>query len=353
MRNILGGVLLVTVATATVSLPLVAQPSVEVNQIGKPITVLLQTPGDSGSGVIIKREGEYYFVLTAKHVVNSINPGEEAYVTTYDSSEHVIETQTIELIPNVDLAVVSFKSTQQYPVATLGNSDNVSEGMDVYVTGFPLSTPEIPSTYTFSRGTILSILSQPINGGYRLNYDSPTRVGMSGGAVLNDEGELIGIHGRTDASIKNSPGETIKFPFNQGIPIQIYSQWTNNRDSQVVATEIQSTALPKKQQHKLVFVEFFANWCRGCHKMKGTLSLLKAAYRDRVHFVLFDRTDKASLRASKLKAKRLGVAEFLAENKSKTGTVIIFDPATGEILGKYDDDSRIEDYTKVLDSVLP
>ena len=56
----------------------------EVAAIAKEITVLIESPAPSGSGVIIGRRGDTYLVLTAAHVVNSTHPGKEADVTTHD-----------------------------------------------------------------------------------------------------------------------------------------------------------------------------------------------------------------------------------------------------------------------------
>ena len=51
----------------------------QIDQIAEAITVL-DTPGSSGSGVIIQREGNIYTVLTTRHVIESIRGNEEAYV---------------------------------------------------------------------------------------------------------------------------------------------------------------------------------------------------------------------------------------------------------------------------------
>ncbi len=94
----------------------------EVAQTAKEITVLIQGPGPSGSGVIIQRKGDIYLVLTAAHVVNSTSPGEEAYVTTNDDILHDIDTRKIINLPGVDLAVMEFQSNNSYSIANIGNS---------------------------------------------------------------------------------------------------------------------------------------------------------------------------------------------------------------------------------------
>jgi hypothetical protein len=48
------------------------------------------------------------------------------------------------------------------------------------------------SIYNFSDGTITANASKPLRDGYALVYSNNTSEGMSGGAVLNEKGELIG-----------------------------------------------------------------------------------------------------------------------------------------------------------------
>jgi hypothetical protein len=99
---------------ATVALvqahPAVAKSAVEINRTAKAITVMISTPDDTGSGVIIKQEGNTYTVLTAAHVVRSIDKNYR--ITTTDGKQHQLNKQTIKLFPNkIDLAVVKFTST--------------------------------------------------------------------------------------------------------------------------------------------------------------------------------------------------------------------------------------------------
>jgi tetratricopeptide (TPR) repeat protein len=114
--------------------------------------------------------------------------------------------------------VVQFTSSQNYTVAKIGNSDSSTEGTTAYVAGFPAPTFAInQSIYNFSDGKITANASKPLRDGYALVYDNNTSEGMSGGAVLNENGELIGVHGRADLDTKE-----IKTGFNLGIPVNIF-----------------------------------------------------------------------------------------------------------------------------------
>ncbi len=195
----------------------VALSSTEVNNIAKQITVLIQSKKPKyGSGVIIKKQGNTYTVLTAAHVVEVKDNYE---ITTPDGKSYAVNYNSVKLLPNdVDLAVVQFTSTQNYTVAKIGNSDASKEGTIAYVAGFPAPTYAInQSIYTFSNGTITANASKPLRKGYALVYSDNTSEGMSGGAVLNEKGELIGVHGEADKD-----KEQIKTGFNLGIPINTF-----------------------------------------------------------------------------------------------------------------------------------
>ncbi|BAT51540.1 Tetratricopeptide TPR_2 repeat protein [Nostoc sp. NIES-3756] len=194
----------------------VALSASEVNNVAKQITVLIQSKKPRyGSGVIIKKDGNTYTVLTAAHVVEVKDNYE---IILPNGRRYAINYSSVKQLPGVDLAVVQFSSNQKYNVAKIGNSDSSSEGTTAYVAGFPAPTFAInQSIYTFSDGRITANTSKPLRDGYALVYSNNTSEGMSGGAVLNDKGELIAIHGRADKDAKE-----IKTGFNLGIPINTF-----------------------------------------------------------------------------------------------------------------------------------
>ena len=205
--------------------PAAALSAVEVGKTAKSITVLIEGQGAPGSGTIIARKGNTYSVLTAKHVVANINPGEEGYIIPHDGQRYRFAPATIRELPGVDLATIEFRSDRNYETARLGNADRVTEGAIAYISGFPLPTAAINrSIYSFTEGKIMANASQPLEDGYGLIYNNVTLPGMSGGPVLNDRGELIGIHGRADTvgsqMLPDNPDIHIKTGFNLGIPLK-------------------------------------------------------------------------------------------------------------------------------------
>ncbi|MEA5509557.1 GUN4 domain-containing protein [Crocosphaera sp. UHCC 0190] len=208
----------------TVPIPVVmALPATQISRVAKEITVLIEGPGNNGTGVIINKRGNAYTLLTAGHVVASIHSGEEAYALTQDGQRHQINTRNISIILGVDLAIVEFVSNRNYSTAKLGNGERLLEGMTVYVAGFPLPTAAIDrSIYTFVPGKVTSASSQGLKDGYGLIYNNNTLPGMSGGPVLNEQGEVVAIHGRADTAQTQATGYDniyVKTGLNLGIPL--------------------------------------------------------------------------------------------------------------------------------------
>ncbi|MGC9528587.1 MAG: trypsin-like peptidase domain-containing protein [Limnospira sp.] len=173
----------------------------------------------AGSGLIVARRDSTYYVLTNQHVV----AGRAKYaIRTYDGELHQVEnslppfansgqkddnqntvTRFGELnsqkkaIDGYDLALLHFESDKNYPIAVMGDANMMTVGTPVFVSGWPLPSDRSRDRIRVLRvGELKRILdpSDP-NGNYSLCYTAETAVGMSGGPVFNDRGELIGVHG--------------------------------------------------------------------------------------------------------------------------------------------------------------
>ncbi|NJK40546.1 MAG: serine protease [Acaryochloridaceae cyanobacterium SU_2_1] len=217
---------LVAVATVvmTQSQGVAALTVPEISQIAKSTTVHIDSQSP-GSGVIIQRNGNHYTVLTSAHVVLT----EDTYdVVTFDGQRSTVDNRTIKRFTDLDLAILKFTSSQAYPAVKIGDSAQVLEGSSVYVAGFPIKTAAITeSIYNFTLGEVTANANRPLANGYALVYSNSTLPGMSGGPVLDNQGQLIGIHGRADISnpVKPSeinPGVVVKTGFNLGIPINSF-----------------------------------------------------------------------------------------------------------------------------------
>lgn len=200
----------------------------EVARIAAPVTVQINDNiGGGGSGVIIGRTGHTYTVLTANHVVKR---ADLTYTISTDMGKTypVIGVQRLPHSENdPDLALVTFDSSERYPLARLGNSTQAAIGSDVYVSGYPALQwqKSLQRNYEFSPGTITSRL-QSAPEGYTLRYNADTVSGMSGSPIFDANGRVVGIHGEgeTVGTAQSQSGESIpiKTGFNAGIPINTY-----------------------------------------------------------------------------------------------------------------------------------
>ncbi len=215
---------LILLGISALSAPVVLslEPS-EINTTAKEGTVRVngQSPG---SGVIFKKEGDRYYVLTAKHVVET---PDEYEIITPDEQVHPLDYDKIHTLAEVDLAVAEFESEQTYPIIELGDSDAVTEGDSIFVAGWPQSGQAIPYIYQFISGSISGLATRPLPGGYGLIYTNTSRQGMSGGPVLDDSGKVVGIHGRAEGKeiyLPNSEFDAtiVRDGFSLGVPINTF-----------------------------------------------------------------------------------------------------------------------------------
>ncbi len=228
LNSSLAKVLIGAAAIVSIALPAIAKSATEIAAIAEAVTVKVDNnlgiPG--GSGVIIARENNTYTVLTANHVVKNVNIGYLVY--TPDNQQHqVIKVNRLNQ-DGLDLAYITFKSNKPYSVVTIGNSEYAAPGASIFVSGYPLTAEENQQRHwEFTTGTITSIRDTATEG-YSMRYQALTRRGMSGGAVLDTSGRLVGIHGQGDVigSVKNessSVPESLKTGFNAAIPIQNFT----------------------------------------------------------------------------------------------------------------------------------
>ena len=158
--------------------------------IAQQITVRIDGKNRGGSGVIVEKQGEIYYVLTNWHVVEAVG---DYQIITPDGASHEVYYGLIERLPGLDLAIIPFRSQNNYPIAQI-NSTVVQPGETVYVAGWPRSGSNFRQrTFFVSQG----VITQRIAGrkDYNLLYDNLVRTGMSGGPILNQAGQLVGING--------------------------------------------------------------------------------------------------------------------------------------------------------------
>lgn len=153
------------------------------------VEVNVTTPGGAaiGSGVIIDRRG---YIVTNNHVVDG---AQNVNVTLFDGAR--LTAQLVGTDPADDLAVLKVNPPSSgLTVATLGDSSKLQVGQDVLAIGNPLGI-----TQTVTSG-IISALGRNVSEGQggatipnAIQTDAPINPGNSGGALVDMQGNLIGI----------------------------------------------------------------------------------------------------------------------------------------------------------------
>jgi len=181
---------------------------------GNPRTFYREVPG-YGSGVIISSDG---YIVTNNHVIDNSNSIE---VTLNDG--RVVKAEIIGRDPDTDVAVIKIKG-DEFPFLPFGNSADMQVGDWVLAVGNPFNlqstvTAGIISAKGRNPGLIGSNLQNPYA---QQNTDTPrsfiesliqtdaaVNPGNSGGALVNLQGELIGIN----TGIASQTGSYIGYSF--------------------------------------------------------------------------------------------------------------------------------------------
>jgi Do/DeqQ family serine protease len=142
-----------------------------------------------GSGIIVRYKDGVYYALTNNHVVDGAN---EITVATKDGKEY--SAQLVGKDERKDLALVSFKTNDSHPLASLGDSDNVAVGNWAIAIGNPLGEQ---FSFSVTLGLISAVGRTGGPGGNINDFiqtDAPINQGNSGGPLVNIRGEIIGIN---------------------------------------------------------------------------------------------------------------------------------------------------------------
>jgi serine protease Do len=160
----------------------------------------------SGSGVIMSSDG---YIITNNHVVDGAS---DINITL--SNRKSYKGTVVGTDPNTDLAVLKIDATN-LPYMVLGNSDDVKLGQWVMAVGYPLNLD-----VTVTAG-IISAKSRSIGINKSqsaiesfIQTDAAVNPGNSGGALINTEGELIGINSAIASPTGSYAGYSYAIPVN-------------------------------------------------------------------------------------------------------------------------------------------
>jgi Do/DeqQ family serine protease len=160
----------------------------------------------SGSGVIISEDG---YIVTNNHVINGATKIE---VILNDKRSY--EAELIGADASTDVALIRIKE-DSLPFLAYGNSDAVRVGEWVLAVGNPFNLNSTVTAGIISakgRNNILSGNQRPIES--FIQTDAAVNPGNSGGALVNTEGELVGINTAIASNNGTYQGYSFAVPVN-------------------------------------------------------------------------------------------------------------------------------------------
>lgn len=189
-------------------------------------------------------DGEMYFNIGG-FLAEDDQEAEPPYqIQTPDGQIYQADVPQNVSFPGHDLALLQFHSRDgRYPVASLGTSPRV--GGEVFAAGFPFvdDLSQVPvirdkqGGFVLQVGQVSLILDKALEGGYRIGYTNPVEKGMSGGPLLNNRGQVVGINGMhaeplwgdpyiyMDGSIPEPDLREQMSHYSWGIPIDAFVQF--------------------------------------------------------------------------------------------------------------------------------
>ena len=164
-----------------------------------------RTTVGTGSGVIVSSDG---YIITNNHVIENAT---EIEITTNDNRSY--DAELIGTDKNSDIAVLKINSESKFPYIRFADSDQTKIGEWVLAVGNPFNL-----TSTVTAG-IISAKSRDLNDYDSKNQsfiqtDAAVNSGNSGGALVNINGDLIGINTAIQSTNAGFIGYSFAVPSN-------------------------------------------------------------------------------------------------------------------------------------------
>ena len=159
----------------------------------------------SGSGVIITKDG---YIVTNNHVIKDFQKLE---VTL--NNQKTYKAKLIGTDPKTDIALIKIDA-EDLPYITLSNSDNVRLGEWVLAVGNPFNlTSTVTAGIISAIGRDIHLLGQSGIESF-IQTDAVVNPGNSGGALVNTDGDLIGINTAISTHTGSFEGYSFAVPSN-------------------------------------------------------------------------------------------------------------------------------------------
>jgi Do/DeqQ family serine protease len=150
----------------------------------------------TGSGVIISSDG---YIVTNNHVINKAN---QLQVTL--NNNRTYNAELIGTDPNSDIALIKIDPEEKLPYLAFGDSDHTKIGEWVLAVGNPFNL-----TSTVTAGIVSAKARNLGKNQSFIQTDAAVNPGNSGGALVNTNGDLVGIN----TAITSQTGSYVGYSF--------------------------------------------------------------------------------------------------------------------------------------------
>jgi S1-C subfamily serine protease len=200
-----------------------------------------------GSGVVINDKG---YVVTNYHVLSG-----NVRLEILHGKKIVPYVDIIGIDVEKDILILKIRA-KKFPPIKLGNSNSLKIGQRVYAIGSPMGFEN-----TISEGIISGLRSYEELRRDFIQITASISPGSSGGAVVNDKGELIGI---STLTVKEGQNINFAIPIDDVLAVDISSYSKNDTYKNFELYKYGKDAYDKGDYHKALeyfsrFIEYFPN----------------------------------------------------------------------------------------------
>lgn len=142
----------------------------------------------TGSGVIVRKDG---YIVTNLHVVKDA----QSIEVVLNNKKKSYKAKLIGTDPSTDLALLKIESSTDLPAIAITNSDELLIGEWVVAVGNPFNlTSTVTAGIVSAKGRNINVVNNQFPIESFIQTDAAINPGNSGGALVNLNGELVGIN---------------------------------------------------------------------------------------------------------------------------------------------------------------
>jgi len=196
-----------------------------------------QKQRSGGSGVIISDDG---YIVTNNHVIENAT---ELKVTLQSGEKY--DAKLIGTDPSTDVALIKIEG-ENLPTLPFGNSEDLRLGQWVLAIGNPMGlNGTVTAGVISAKGRSLREASERLDVTSFIQHDAVVNPGNSGGALVNIDGQLVGIN----TIIKTNTGSYIGYSF--AVPSSIVRK---------VVTDLKQYGTVQRAFLGISYAEISADW---------------------------------------------------------------------------------------------